>query len=491
MKKLLFFIVLTVFIGQNDAISQWAVNGSNLSNTNSGNVGIGNNSPTTLLYVGKNMTEPSITVRNLGGSGGATYTMIDDVSGANWKFKATNTGGFKIRDNANALDVVTIEPNSFANAIYIKGTDNIGIGTANPDPSAAVDVTSVSKGFLPPRMTREQLQAIPAPAEGLIVYCTDCASDAEGRLALFMDGSWHSLNIHDCTASLASPAEGTSVPTFFDISWAWQAVPGAEGYRWNTTNDYSSSIDISAGLSHQEILLDPNTSYTRYVWAYNVCDVSEPTAITISTQDWSCGDAYQASHVAGNFAPVSKTVTYGTVTNVPGEPTKCWISQNLGSDHQADSVSDLTEASAGWYWMFDRPRGFQHDGTSMTPPDWPSYGDFTSHNWLPENDPCINLLSNGWRLPTSTEYENLQIAGGWTNWNGPWNSPLKFHAAGEISNTMLGVKLLYRGSQGFYWTSTTRTNAPGLGQLMGFSFDYLFVNALYKADGFSVRCVKE
>lgn len=94
MKKLTFFFVILAFFGLNEATAQWNVNGSNIYNTNSGNVGIGNNSPTTLLHVQKNMIEPMITVQNLGGTGGATYTMFDDASGANWKFKATLSGGF-------------------------------------------------------------------------------------------------------------------------------------------------------------------------------------------------------------------------------------------------------------------------------------------------------------------------------------------------------------------------------------------------------------
>jgi uncharacterized protein (TIGR02145 family) len=41
-------------------------------------------------------------------------------------------------------------------------------------PSAALEVESTTKGFLPPRMTKAQMKAIVNPAEGLIVYCTDC-----------------------------------------------------------------------------------------------------------------------------------------------------------------------------------------------------------------------------------------------------------------------------------------------------------------------------
>jgi len=46
----------------------------------------------------------------------------------------------------------------------------IGINTPVPNPSAAVDITSNTKGFLPPRMTSAEKKAIKNPAEGLMVY---------------------------------------------------------------------------------------------------------------------------------------------------------------------------------------------------------------------------------------------------------------------------------------------------------------------------------
>ena len=172
MKNFIFFIALIAFCGLDEVYCQWNTNGNHIYNTNSGFVGIATSSPTTLLYVAKNMTEPNITVRNLGGTGGATYTMTDDASGANWKFKATLSGGFKIRDHAHSLDVIVIEPGSFANAIYIKNTGNIGIGTPAPASCALVDMSSASKGFLPPRMQLEAIEQIHNPADGLLIYCT-------------------------------------------------------------------------------------------------------------------------------------------------------------------------------------------------------------------------------------------------------------------------------------------------------------------------------
>lgn len=52
----------------------------------------------------------------------------------------------------------------------------VGINTATPHQSAALDITSTSKGVLIPRMTFTQKNAIVSPATGLLVYQTDAAA---------------------------------------------------------------------------------------------------------------------------------------------------------------------------------------------------------------------------------------------------------------------------------------------------------------------------
>ncbi len=42
----------------------------------------------------------------------------------------------------------------------------------NPDPSAALEVSDTSRGFLPPRLTTTQMNAITAPASGLLIFNT-------------------------------------------------------------------------------------------------------------------------------------------------------------------------------------------------------------------------------------------------------------------------------------------------------------------------------
>jgi hypothetical protein len=55
-------------------------------------------------------------------------------------------------------------------------SQNVGIGTTTPAESAQLDITSTTKGFLPPRMDSTQRNAIASPATGLTIYNTTLKS---------------------------------------------------------------------------------------------------------------------------------------------------------------------------------------------------------------------------------------------------------------------------------------------------------------------------
>jgi|GEM_PF-1406848 len=55
---------------------------------------------------------------------------------------------------------------------------NVGIGTTAPDASALLDLTSLSRGLLVPRLTEAQKWLVPSPATGLLIYETDNATIA-------------------------------------------------------------------------------------------------------------------------------------------------------------------------------------------------------------------------------------------------------------------------------------------------------------------------
>lgn len=79
---------------------------------------------------------------------------------------------------------------TFLAAVVLTATTyaQVGIGTTTPDASAALDITSTTGGLLVPRMTAAERDAITSPAQGLIIFCSDCAS-GEGELQIKLTSS--------------------------------------------------------------------------------------------------------------------------------------------------------------------------------------------------------------------------------------------------------------------------------------------------------------
>jgi hypothetical protein len=352
-----------------------------------------------------------------------------------------------------------------------------------PDPSAALDIDYTTKGFLLPRMTFEQRNAIPNPVEGLMVYCTNCNTDGTGVLSMYQGGKWN--NYYRECAKPASPAAGAHNAGESQIIWNWNTVPIALGYKWNTVNDFSTATDMGTSTSFTETGLTCG-KYTRYAWGYNDCGYSTPLLMIQSTLLCPCGSSITINHmITGGVAPVDKTVTYGTVTNIPGETSKCWITSNLGADHQASAVDDATEASAGWYWQFNRKQGYKHDDSTRIPnTNWIDLI-FENSDWIAASDPCALELGTGWRIPTYNEWVNVNTSGGW-NLTGPWISALKIHSAGYLS--AYAGYILNRGLSGFYHSSSKYNHQDNWILWCSSNSSSMFSQA--KANCSTVRCLR-
>ena len=98
----------------------------------SGKVGIGDTTPAGILEVSDADNETYLFVTNAksGGSGQAILALRNDAG--NWQVKCDTNDTFKIRDNANAADRLTISSNGYA-----------GIGTDSP-----VRKLQISNGFI-------------------------------------------------------------------------------------------------------------------------------------------------------------------------------------------------------------------------------------------------------------------------------------------------------------------------------------------------------
>lgn len=84
------------------------------------------------------------------------------------------------------LTVLTIA--IFASCNY-SAFSQVGVGTLTPDASAMLDLTSVNKGMLAPRMTSVQRIAISAPANGLLVF-----DITENAFYFYGSGSWTKMD---------------------------------------------------------------------------------------------------------------------------------------------------------------------------------------------------------------------------------------------------------------------------------------------------------
>ena len=109
---------------------------------------------------------------------------------------------------------------------------SVGINAdgSSANASAMLDVSSTTKGFLPPRMTYAQREAITTPAIGLMIYCTNCGS---GQAQVYDGSAW--VNMIGGTA-LNQPPTVASTTAASDIGYQ-SATSGG-----NITNDFGNTI---------------------------------------------------------------------------------------------------------------------------------------------------------------------------------------------------------------------------------------------------------
>jgi hypothetical protein len=69
-----------------------------------------------------------------------------------------------------------------------KAQVGIGISNSAMNASAQLELSTTVKGFLPPRMTQSQRNAISSPAAGLVVWCRNCGS--AGEMQVYNGTAW-------------------------------------------------------------------------------------------------------------------------------------------------------------------------------------------------------------------------------------------------------------------------------------------------------------
>jgi len=110
----------------------------------------------------------------------ALKTSYKIISGNDGYFYIGSTGGNDmafLNDFATGKIKFAAGGSSTAHATLFS-TGNLAIGTTSDTASAILTLSSTTKGFLPPKMTGAQGEAITTPAEGLMIYTTNAGSGA-------------------------------------------------------------------------------------------------------------------------------------------------------------------------------------------------------------------------------------------------------------------------------------------------------------------------
>ena len=312
-----------------------------------------------------------------------------------------------------------------------KAALKVGSNPYSINASAALEIESTTKGFLPPRMTLEQRNNI-TPTDGLIIYCTDCA--AGKKMQYYSTPNWE--NMYD--------------------------TPLAEGYIKDRNYDSADGL-------HQFIY--------------------KPVEITIAgnTTTWlnfNLGANYaNLNHPAKNFDYVPTSFTdsnaYGSLFQwgraADGHELINWTSGTSGSLVNGTStvVSTGDNANNGGKFITNTNINTNND-------DWRN----------PQNNTLwqgVNGINNpcpiGYRLPTKVEldsaYSSINGIGG------GFSSNLKIPAAGNIQKdgTFAGI-----GTYSYTWTSSVFTSTVYNIYLTNGN---KYGNTLYpRGNGASVRCIK-
>ncbi len=143
----------------------------------------------------------------------------------------------------------------------------VGIGTTTPAASAALDITSTTKGLLPPRMTEAQRNILSTTATaGLLIWCSNCGTS--GELQVYNGSAWTNLIGNTTSAAtyvtigtqnwatknldVTTYRDGTEIPQVTNYlewrnlttgAWCYYANETANGtiygklYNWYAVND--------------------------------------------------------------------------------------------------------------------------------------------------------------------------------------------------------------------------------------------------------------
>ncbi|MCC6600364.1 MAG: fibrobacter succinogenes major paralogous domain-containing protein [Crocinitomicaceae bacterium] len=342
----------------------------------------------------------------------------------------------------------------FATPLLSQGV-KISTGGGVPDASSALEIESTTQGFLPPRMSTSERDAMVSPAEGLRIYntttkcenffngtswrevCGGCIPQPDAALA-----GTDQLDINGTTATMAAntPSGG---------SGSWSIISGSGG-SFSLTSDPAAVFTGVGG-----------NSYTLRWTITTVCGSTQDDVSISFVAPFTCGFS-TVSDADGN--------SYNTI-DINGQ---CWFQSNLRTTKYRDnstininSVKDYT--GCGNFNFINFGRLYQFD--------------------VVEN--AVSACPDGWHIPTNAEWTQLIS----------YVSNDGSRIVAGCSDNCTGFDAIVAGQyysghfegcgssdQRYFWTSST---TPSLGIMKQVGTAINNVNAPKTGYYYSVRCIKD
>lgn len=189
--------------------------------------------------------------------------------------------------------------------LYVS-TDNVGVNTPTINPSAAFQIDSTTKGYLMPRLTTTQRNAIATPATGLLIYNT----------------TTNSLDYYNGTSWVATQTGIVSYGSWQDFVTQTAALNNTGYATILRTTDFTNGVSVTTdGTNLTKITFDNSGVYNlQFSFQFQNTDNAEQD-VTI----WLRKNAITSvGDVAGSAGFLSIPKTHGGGGGTPGHTVAGW-----------------------------------------------------------------------------------------------------------------------------------------------------------------------
>ncbi|MFA5991743.1 MAG: helix-turn-helix domain-containing protein, partial [Candidatus Doudnabacteria bacterium] len=374
------------------------------------------------------------------------------------------------------------------NLFYSASTTQLAVGTSTPVASAILQLESTNKGFLAPRMTTLERDAIVSPVAGLMVFNNDTnaynvyngtawgaigSGSGNGNVATGTPGS---VAYYTATSTTVSPQNtlfviggnvgvGTSTPeqklvvtgdaritgALFDSSNA----SGTNGMILQTTGTgtqwiATSSLGIIGGIQSLNGLSTLNQTFTT----------STSGGLQLNITSSGSTHTFALQPATGYTVPLTaSTSEWSTFYNTPSTRITAtdnltWIGNSLGI--AAGYNIPLNASTTNWNSAYNIVTASSSNWTTAynTVTASSTYWDTAYQNRITSATAPLQISSNNIGLQPGY---NIPLSASTTNWNNFFNNPSSFLTAG--SNIVISGTSTIAVSANPSFTSITSTNA--------------------------------